>query len=177
MATKTYYEKLKDPRWQKKRLEVMQRDGFDCTSCHDGATSTLNVHHRVAYRKNTDPWEYELDELVTLCEGCHAEISEYVSSITSIILNVSNSVDAARELYKIIALLDGMETQDLNWVQGILMTILKRHANQEAPDMRHIALQSILDLHGIKVTEPDSSLDNDFRNFNPDPNGKQPFGN
>lgn len=26
---KTYYEKLKDPRWQRKRLEVMQRDDYE----------------------------------------------------------------------------------------------------------------------------------------------------
>lgn len=175
MATKTYYEKLKDPRWQKKRLEVMQRDGFDCTSCHDGTTSTLNVHHRVAYRKNTDPWDYELDELVTLCESCHAEISEYVSSITSIVLNVSNNVDAAKELYKIIALLDGMDPYDLKWVQGVLVTFLHKPMNQKAPDMSHVALQSILDLHGIKLTEPDSSMKNDFKDFNPDSNGRKPF--
>ena len=25
-----YVEKLKDPRWQRKRLEIMQRDGFRC---------------------------------------------------------------------------------------------------------------------------------------------------
>jgi hypothetical protein len=64
-----YYEKLKDPRWQKKRLEVFQRDEFTCQSCLDGE-NTLTVHHRY-YDKNVEPWDYPLKSLVTLCESCH----------------------------------------------------------------------------------------------------------
>lgn len=68
---KTYWEKLKDPRWQKMRLAVMERDGFACQVCADDK-STLNVHHRI-YRKGAAPWEYAPHELVTLCEACHGE--------------------------------------------------------------------------------------------------------
>lgn len=64
-----YSEKLRDPRWQKKRLEVMQRDQFTCQRCSNNE-STLNVHHKY-YKAGADPWEYELDSLVTLCESCH----------------------------------------------------------------------------------------------------------
>ncbi len=66
---KTYSEKLRDPRWQRKRLEIMNRDNFECQRCHS-ATSTLNVHHR-AYLKNRDPWDYQDHMLTTLCEPCH----------------------------------------------------------------------------------------------------------
>lgn len=65
----TYSEKLKDPRWQKRRLEIMNRDGFKCCKCGD-ATKTLNVHHK-RYRKGKEPWEYSSDDLMTLCEPCH----------------------------------------------------------------------------------------------------------
>lgn len=65
----TYYEKLRDPRWQKKRLEIMQRDEFMCRDCCS-TTETLNVHH-VAYKAKTDPWDYPDSDLVTLCEDCH----------------------------------------------------------------------------------------------------------
>lgn len=65
----TYSEKLKDPRWQKKRLEIMNRDSFTCQVCYS-ETDTLNVHHLV-YFKNTEPWDYINDHLVTLCENCH----------------------------------------------------------------------------------------------------------
>lgn len=64
-----YYEKLRDPRWQKRRLEIMQRDNFKCVDCGNGE-STLNVHHTY-YLKATDPWDYDNHCLKTLCEPCH----------------------------------------------------------------------------------------------------------
>ena len=52
----TYSEKLKDPRWQRKRLEVLNRANFSCEKCQDHA-STLHVHHKY-YVSNRLPWEY-----------------------------------------------------------------------------------------------------------------------
>jgi hypothetical protein len=66
---KSYWELLRDPRWQRKRLEILNRADFTCEEC--GSTDkTLNVHHK-RYRKGAMPWEYENDELRCLCEGCH----------------------------------------------------------------------------------------------------------
>jgi cytochrome c553 len=67
-----YQEKLKDPRWQKKRLEILERDDFTCQSCCDTET-TLNVHHK--YYQKCDPWEYNNEALLTLCEDCHSKES------------------------------------------------------------------------------------------------------
>lgn len=64
-----YSEKLKDPRWQKKRLEILSRDEWMCQYCYD-SSSTLHIHHRY-YIRNTDPWDYPPEALVTLCESCH----------------------------------------------------------------------------------------------------------
>lgn len=66
-----FFAKYKDPRWQKKRLEVMQHAGFRCESC-ESEEKTLNVHHK-SYKKNHNPWEYDKWELECLCEDCHAE--------------------------------------------------------------------------------------------------------
>jgi hypothetical protein len=66
----SYSEKLRDPRWQRLRLEVMERDGFKCQFCFDDK-STLHVHHKV-YRKGFQPWDYPADHLITLCELCHS---------------------------------------------------------------------------------------------------------
>jgi hypothetical protein len=65
----TYLEKLKDPRWQKKRLEILQRDNWTCQCCGD-TENTLHVHHWF-YKKGKDPWEYDAEDLSTLCEDCH----------------------------------------------------------------------------------------------------------
>lgn len=64
-----YAEKLRDPRWQRMRLKVMERDGFACQGCGDTRT-TLNVHHK-QYVRGCDPWEYPTSALETLCENCH----------------------------------------------------------------------------------------------------------
>jgi 5-methylcytosine-specific restriction endonuclease McrA len=70
-----YMKKLRDPRWQRKRLEIMQRDNFACRKCHE-MTKTLHVHH-THYIGGRDPWDYPDDSLMTLCEQCHEEESEF----------------------------------------------------------------------------------------------------
>jgi hypothetical protein len=70
----SYSEKFKDPRWQRKRLEVFERDGFKCRRCGT-SDSQLHAHH-FYYIARRDPWEYPLGSLETLCDGCH----EYESS-------------------------------------------------------------------------------------------------
>ena len=40
-----YDELLKDPRWQRKRLEAMQADKFTCQMCFR-SDKPLNVHHK-----------------------------------------------------------------------------------------------------------------------------------
>lgn len=69
MNKMTYREQLLHPNWQRKRLEILQRDDFACQLCCD-KESTLNVHHK-QYAKGRMAWEYPADELVTLCEECH----------------------------------------------------------------------------------------------------------
>lgn len=73
MQQKPYSKKLKDPRWQKKRLQIFDRDKWCCQVCDDD-TSTLNVHH-LEYQKGLEPWEYKDEELITVCEYHHAIIS------------------------------------------------------------------------------------------------------
>ncbi len=63
-----YGDKLKDPRWQKKRLEVFERDEFECLEC-GSKTDTLHVHH-LKYGKG-EPWEVPMEYLETLCQRCH----------------------------------------------------------------------------------------------------------
>ena len=69
MNKSDYIKQIKSPKWQKRRLEIMQKDNFTCQICGD-KESTLNVHHLV-YHKGRNIWEYEDWELITLCEDCH----------------------------------------------------------------------------------------------------------
>ena len=63
----------KDPRWQKRRLEIMERDGFACMCCGD-KESELHVHHK---RYKGQPWETKDDDMQTLCVKCHTALGPH----------------------------------------------------------------------------------------------------
>ena len=66
----TYAEKLLDPRWQQKRLRVLERDKFTCQLCNDAET-TLHIHH-FFYISGYEPWDYKDEDLITYCKHCHS---------------------------------------------------------------------------------------------------------
>lgn len=87
MVNESYSEKLKDPRWQKKRLEILNRDGWTCKKC-GAKDKTLHVHH-IFYSPGKDPWEIRNGFLVTLCEDCH-ELEKGTDPQDSLIEEVGN---------------------------------------------------------------------------------------
>jgi hypothetical protein len=64
-----YSEKLKDPRWQKKRLQILERDTCTRRACR-AKDKTLNVHH-IFYLSGTEPWDIPDGLLITFCCDCH----------------------------------------------------------------------------------------------------------
>lgn len=62
-----------DPLWQKKRLEILERDGFRCFACGD-SKKTLHVHHVLYCNK---PWITPSLFMQTLCEECHAALGKH----------------------------------------------------------------------------------------------------
>lgn len=90
----TYAEKLKDPRWQKKRLEVLERAGWACEWCAS-STKTLHVHHGY-YRKGAAPWDYSQEYLHALCHECH-----------------ERAEDERGEIYRVIALIPPSQVCEL----------------------------------------------------------------
>lgn len=66
----TYRDKLLDPRWQRLRLEVFQRDNWTCRYCWAPfPTRTLHVHHEQYL--SPEPWETPKEFLKTACADCH----------------------------------------------------------------------------------------------------------
>jgi len=70
----SYYDQLRHPNWQKKRLTIMQMAGFECEDCGT-KDKTLNVHHSY-YEKDLAPWEYPDQSLHCLCEDCHKKAQD-----------------------------------------------------------------------------------------------------
>jgi hypothetical protein len=66
-----YSEKLKSPKWQKKRLEILKRDNWECKYCKDNERQ-LHVHH-LKYTK--EPWDAKSEDLITTCIDCHTIMS------------------------------------------------------------------------------------------------------
>src|SRR3990167_1545224 len=64
-----YTDQLRHPKWQKRRLEVLQRAEFRCECCGD-REKTLHIHHKF-YKPKAMVWEYEDDEMLAVCALCH----------------------------------------------------------------------------------------------------------
>lgn len=103
MTSMTYREQLLHPNWQRKRLEIMQRDDFHCRMCGDDET-TLHVHHK-QYVKGRMAWEYPNEELVTLCEECHEVMHEQTGAFRSLLAMLH--VDGPHSLSVLLALVAG----------------------------------------------------------------------
>lgn len=58
-----------DPRWQRKRLSILNRDEFTCQVCGE-TKKTLHIHH-LYYNYEKEPWDYDDVYLKTLCVDCH----------------------------------------------------------------------------------------------------------
>lgn len=84
-----YNDKLKDPRWKKRRLEILKRDHFICQRC--GHKSKQNEVHHVVYEFGFEPWEYKDEYLITLCRMCHEKETRDSSRLSSLIKNMKLS--------------------------------------------------------------------------------------
>lgn len=75
----TYQEQIKSPKWQKKRLEILNLRGFKCEKC-SCEERQLHIHHRF-YLKDRKAWEYNNDVFQVLYHSCHENehLSEHVN--------------------------------------------------------------------------------------------------
>lgn len=71
----SYSDKLRHPKWQKKRLEILSRDNFRCRMCDD-TEMELHVHH-LEYNKNGNPWDVDNEYLITYCKVCHMLVEDF----------------------------------------------------------------------------------------------------
>ena len=111
----TYSDKLKDPRWQKKRLKVLERDQWTCHSCWE-TEETLHVHH-LKYAKSGNPWDSPMKDLKTLCESCHETYGEYRKSKDQLIGRV-RSLNSIEDIHAIMTIIDLLGS---HWSETILI--------------------------------------------------------
>jgi len=66
-------EDYKNPKWQRKRLEALNRDKWTCVRC-GAKDKSLHVHHKKYSGKIYDS---QGDDLQTLCEDCHNDLGKH----------------------------------------------------------------------------------------------------
>jgi 5-methylcytosine-specific restriction endonuclease McrA len=122
MANSTSYsEKLRHPKWQKKRLEILQRDNFTCQCCFDDDTE-LNVHHK-KYIFGNEIWDYDDSVFITLCIDCHKDITESKRNIKNIIDDNFVTTDYIFELESILETIKSFDPYELTLVSNYLNKI------------------------------------------------------
>lgn len=94
-----YSQLLKSPLWQRKRLEIFNRDSFKCRFC---GNEHLQIHvHHLLYLPDRNPWEYPDEYLVTLCETCHTDEEKLKSEDKFLLGNIILSGIKRRDLYSL----------------------------------------------------------------------------
>lgn len=91
----TYSEKLKDPRWQKKRLRVLEAAGWKCEFC-GASDKALHVHH---LKYTGEPWDAPMEDLEALCQDHHDLVHSEGSLLT---VSFDLRASKARELLSAI---------------------------------------------------------------------------
>ena len=66
-----YQRLLKTNEWKEFRCKVLIEKKAYCHQC--GNRKKLQVHH-LRYYPNTLPWEYNMDDVVLLCDECHTNV-------------------------------------------------------------------------------------------------------
>lgn len=135
---KTYSDKLKDPRWIVIKDRIIQRDIF-CQVC--GSSNNLKVHHKY-YIEGKEPWEYDDNILVTLCEICHN--SQHSTEISDILKQRLNSLTidyiylfskSIIELYPLfITYFNSQDYKDKKAFLEYFTTLMKKHIESKHKD-------------------------------------------
>lgn len=118
---KTYSDKLKDPRWQKKRLDILNRDEFTCRFCSTD-DKPLHVHH--IHYESFNPWETRDSLLITLCEECHENETILMKGATQDLVNIIKSCGFTGDDF--VNLIDGfwnLKQMEINPIEPISLSI------------------------------------------------------
>lgn len=121
-----YQELLKDPKWISKRNQILSRDKNTCQFC-GCQYRYMQVHHK-RYIRGLKPWEYEDNDLITLCDRCHEYITDEKNSLYESFVSVrddfrdfgfSDAVFGAI-LYNFCSFFESLKEGEENWREDII---------------------------------------------------------
>jgi len=118
-SQKAYREKFKDPRWQKKRLDILTRDSFSCQMCFS-TENMLHVHHKF-YEYGKDPWDYDDGVLTTLCDECHELESANTKKATE---SLNRAVKRKFNSFSIAKIAEAFEEMEMCHCEDVVLSVL-----------------------------------------------------
>lgn len=122
-ARKWHAEQREHPKWQRRRLEIMDKADFACERCGDDETQ-LHVHHKY-YVWDNELWDYPDEALECLCRKCHQAVEDAKVE--------SKSLDEEiRRLTKLLA--PDYTNQIVGYLRGMACLYLNRDEVIPAPD-------------------------------------------
>lgn len=74
---KDFQDSYRSTQWQEKKNKILTRDNYTCAICgkHGDEHTLMHVHHLTyEHCKNSKAWDCPDEDLVTLCEDCHAKV-------------------------------------------------------------------------------------------------------
>jgi hypothetical protein len=128
--SKAYSNQLRDPRWQKKRLEILSRDNFSCQICGN-EKETLMVHHRY-YIQNREPWDYPENLLVTLCSSCHENEHELEDEANDLVRILKSNSFFNSDISELCRWFNCLNTPPLPYPAHVFVSALVRILNDNA---------------------------------------------
>lgn len=75
MERNEFLQMYRDPRWQRKRLELCAAANWACQMC-DARDKELQIHHG-CYESDKAPWEYDDETLHVVCSDCHEQMDYF----------------------------------------------------------------------------------------------------
>ncbi len=125
----TYAEKLKQPRWQKKRKYILEKAAYQCEDCKVSGVP-LDVHH-CYYIFGIDPWQYPFDALKALCQECHLKRGEIEKVFRASLQTLTH--------LEIVQLKDVLETVLWNYDKVVFFQLLQALIYDKPNIQSHLA--------------------------------------
>lgn len=141
-----YMAKLRDPRWQQKRLRIFERDEWKCRICGT-PDRTLHVHH-VAYDPDgREPWDDPDALLVTACDVCHELEHGFQRTLMYALVElladcgICTSIDLFRIVEKVGPTAEKMTTEQGEHMRARITAVALGVAIQDWPDDQQKAVE------------------------------------
>jgi len=117
-------------------LKILERDDFACQYCGD-TEKTLHVHHKI-YFTNYNPWDYEDNILMTLCDDCHRDVH---TGMDEALTDLCESVKSAGFLPKdVLELANGFRIMPLVHLPEVIASVISRTCSDS--DLQNMAMDN-----------------------------------